>query len=416
MGAILQENGFSPAEQIDEADIIIINTCSVREKPQNKVTSLLGRLKNMKILKPQLKVGVAGCVAQQMENDLLKGNVRADFVIGTDNIDSLGDIIDPVMRGERICQTSISKDGLSIPVFKRVGSPSSFTTIMKGCDNFCSYCIVPYVRGREKSRSSDEILDEIKFLVDSGVKEITLLGQNVNSYGKNLEEIIDFPQLLYRINDVEGLGRLRFITSHPKDFSYSLMEAMRDLDKVCEYLHLPLQSGSDRILKAMNRKYSYGEYREKVQMAKEMIPELALSSDFIVGFPDESDEDYEDTLNALKEIEYETIFAFNYSVRPGTSAEKFEDSVSKEIKSKRLSRLLDIQRGIMAKLSDAYVGKTVEVMVEGSGKRDEKQFSGRNRQNKVVNFDSDKQYKPGDFVKVKVKEAKPNSLYGVSED
>ncbi len=412
IGAFFTAMGFSQADSPEDADYCLINTCSVREKPQHKVGSELGRLKQLRGKNPELKIGVCGCVAQQEGENLIKSFPQTDFVLGTDAVGRLQEAVSLVEKGEKVCFTEMDSGELTLPGFERETGPSAFVTIMKGCDNFCSYCIVPYVRGREKSRDVSEILDEISYLTDKGAREITLLGQNVNSYGKNLEEKIDFPQLLTKVSEIEGVKRLRFVTSHPKDFSHELVEAVKDIDVVCESLHLPLQAGSDSVLKRMNRKYTYGEYRDKVLAAKEQIPGLALSSDFIVGFPGETDEDFRRTIDSLEEIRYDTLFAFNYSVRPGTGAERFEDDVPLSVKKMRLAELLDVQRRISMENSTRFEGESVEVMVEGASKRDAKHFTGRNRQNRVVNFKSDRDLKPGDFVMVYIDEAKPNSLHG----
>ncbi|MDK2791679.1 MAG: tRNA-2-methylthio-N6-dimethylallyladenosine synthase [Deferribacteres bacterium] len=409
IASIFNEMGFSYTENPEEADFAVINTCSVREKPQQKVKSEIGRLKRVN----GIKIGVCGCVAQQEGEKFLDNFKDVSFVFGTDAIGRLYEIIDLVQKGQRVCDTSTNEGEISIPSFSRETSVSAFVTIMKGCDNFCSYCIVPYVRGREKSRKAEEIIREINYLVENGVREITLLGQNVNSYGKNLDENINFPKLLYMVNDIKEVKRIRFVTSHPKDFSDELIEAMIENEKVMPYLHLPLQAGSDNILKKMNRKYSYGEYLEKVAKAKERIPGLALSSDFIVGFPGETDADFEDTLRAIEEIEYETIFAFKYSPRPKTKAFNLEDNIPDDIKSSRLDALLKKQEKITRKLMKKYLGQICEVLVEGMSKKDDSIYSGRNPQNRIVNFKSDKNIKTGDLVSVKIMEAKKNSLFGL---
>ena len=406
--SVFKDLGYETTDNPEEADYAIINTCSVREKPQHKVDSELGRLKKHK----NLKIGVCGCVAQQEGNKFLDNYDYVDFVFGTDAIPALYDIYDMVENGQRVCNVNFNEDKLSIPVFNREKTISAFVTIMKGCDNFCSYCIVPYVRGREKSRKPEEIIDEINNLIKQGVKEVTLLGQNVNSYGKNLETFVSFPELLKIVSDIRGLERLRFVTSHPKDFSDELIEVIKNTDKICEYLHLPLQSGSNSILKKMNRRYTFEDYREKILKAKSEVKDLALSSDFIVGFPGETDEDFEKTLDAIKEIRYETIFAFKYSTRPGTKAENFEDNVPENVKTERLNELLRVQNEISSELLKSYVGKKLEVLVEGTSKKDDKVFTGRSRQNRVVNFESDVILSPGSVVKVLISESKKNSLYG----
>lgn len=412
IASILEKMGFAPAETMEEGDYLIVNTCSVREKPKHKADSSIGRFKQIKKKRPDVKIGFCGCVAQQDGEKILKHSRYIDFVVGTDGLDRMEEVIACVENGQRMCDTQVNDGSLTIGSFRRSVNVSSFVTIMKGCDNFCSYCIVPYVRGREKSRTVEEIMEEVQYLADNGAKEITLLGQNVNSYGKGLEISVSFPELIKRVSDIQGIRRVRFVTSHPKDFSDELIEMIKNNEKVCEYLHLPLQAGSDRVLKAMNRKYTYEKYRDMVLRAKAQIPDIALSSDFIVGFPGETEEDFECTLNALREIEYDTIFAFAYSVRPGTSAEKLADDVPEQVKKMRLAKVLDLQKEIIAKRSKAYEKTVVEVMVEGRGKRDENQFSGRNRQNKVVNFSSEKELNIGDFARVYITQARPNSLYG----
>lgn len=411
IASIFEEIGFAQTENPEEAEFAIINTCSVREKPQHKVTSEIGRLKRIK----NLKIGICGCVAQQEGENLLNSYKDVSFIFGTDAIDKLYEIIDLVQKGERVCYIQTDEKSISIPLFSRKSKVSAYVTIMKGCDNFCSYCIVPYVRGREKSRSPFEIIEEIKYLVDNGVKEVTLLGQNVNSYGKNLDENINFPKLLYMINEIDKLKRVRFVTSHPKDFSDELIDALTDCEKLAPYLHLPLQSGSNSILKRMNRNYTYEQYLDKVLKAKDKIENLALSSDFIVGFPGETDRDFNDTLRAIREIEYETIFAFKYSPRPKTKAFNFEDDVDDSIKSKRLDILLKEQEKISSKLLNSYVNKYSEVLVEGKSKKDENIYSGRNLQNRVVNFKSKYKLEIGDIVNVYITEAKKNSLFGKYE-
>lgn len=407
IASAFEKLGYDLTTIPEEAEFAVINTCSVREKPQQKVASEIGRLKTIK----NIKIGICGCVAQQDGENLLNNYKDVSFVFGTDAVERLYEIIDVVQKGGKICDIGVSDKDISIPVFERTSSVSAYVTIMKGCNNFCTYCIVPYVRGREKSRHPDEILEEIEYLVKNGVKEVTLLGQNVNSYGKNMDIDISFPGLLKLIAKT-AVKRIRFVTSHPKDFSEELIYVMAEEKKVAPYLHLPLQAGSDNVLKNMNRKYSYPEYREKVFMAKSKIPQLALSSDFIVGFPGETDEDFEKTLNAINEIRYESIFAFKYSPRPGTKASSMKDDVAEEIKLERLHRLLEAQEKISAEILQSYVGKITSVLIEGRSKKDSEIFSGRNPQNRIVNFSSNYRLKVGDIKYVMVTEAKKNSLYG----
>jgi len=410
--SIFEEMGYEKTEDPSEADFAVINTCSVREKPKEKVNSEIGRLKKYKKENPEFKIAVAGCVAQEDGERLLNENKNVDLVIGTDGIPKLYEAISRVEKGERLAIADFSSDDFTVPIFNRNSYVSAFVTIMKGCDNFCSYCIVPYVRGREKSRHYKEIFDEIKFLVDNGVKEVTFLGQNVNSYGKTLDENINFSQFLYMATKIDGLNRIRFVTSHPKDFDRDLVDLIASEEKICEYLHLPLQAGSNNILKMMNRGYTFEAYEEKILYAKEKIKGLALSSDFIVGFPDETEDDFEMTLNAINKIQYETVFAFKYSPRPGTVAAKLSDNISDIDKSLRLKKLIDIQQRITENLLKQQVGEIQEILVEGKSKKDENIYSGRNRKNRVVNFVSNISLDNGDLVKVKITQAKKNSLFG----
>jgi tRNA-2-methylthio-N6-dimethylallyladenosine synthase len=404
--------GYEETDDPSEADFAVINTCSVREKPSEKVKSEIGRLKKFKKENPHFKIGIAGCVAQQYGEKLLKEQKDVDLVLGTDGLPRLPELIQILEEGRRVVATEFSPENFTIPAFTRSSKVSAFVTIMKGCDNFCSYCIVPYVRGREKSRKPSEIIDEVKFLVDQGVKEVTFLGQNVNSYGKTLDENINFTQFLYMAANIEGLERIRFVTSHPKDFDGELAALMGSEKKICEYLHLPLQAGSNNILKKMNRKYTIEEYLDKISLAKEKVKDLAISSDFIVGFPGETEDDFRGTLKAIEMVRYETIFAFKYSPRPGTGASLLEETVPDMEKSVRLKQLLDLQNTITTELLKKQVGEIHEVMVEGLSKKDENVFSGRNRKNRIVNFISRKKLNMGDIVHVKITQAKKNSLFG----
>ena len=341
IAAALEAKGYIPSDKVEDSDFIVLNTCSVREKPQVKILSYLGQIRLLKEKNPNMIVGISGCVAQQEGEKFLKNNKVVNFVMGTDAIAHIDNVIERAINGERFADTDVDSSSFSISSFNRKDKIAANVTIMKGCNNFCSYCIVPYVRGREVSRPSAEIVNEIKSLIDKGVKEVCLLGQNVNSYGKNLSEDIDFPKLLSIVNKIDGLERIRFVTSHPKDFSMDMINAMAENEKVCRYLHLPLQSGSNSILKAMNRRYSYEDYKAKIEQARKIMPDIEFSSDFIVGFPNETDEDFNATLKAVEEIGYDRIFAFNYSPRPGTKAFDIEDNVPANVKSERLNNLFD---------------------------------------------------------------------------
>ena len=411
ISAIFIENGYVETEKIEDADFVIINTCSVRERAKAKVYSEIARLSNI-LRESDAKIGICGCVAQQMGEDLIDKFSKVCFVIGTGGIYRLSEIINRIEYGERVVDVAFSKDNFEIHKFRRKPGVSAFVSIMKGCDNFCSYCIVPYVRGREISRKPFEIIDEIKYLRDLGYKEVTLLGQNVNSYGKNLDESINFPKFLTMVNNIDGIERIRFVTSHPKDFSNDLINAMKECEKVCEHVHLPLQSGSDRILRKMNRKYILKKYMEIVEALKKNIDGIALTSDFIVGYPDESKEDFNNTLAAIKEIRYHTIFAFMYSPRPGTKAALANDNIDKNEKRERLNELITLQSEITYNINKSYEGKITEVLIEGFSKKSRNIYMGRNRQNQIVNFVAQKQLEIGEMVKIKVIEGKKNTLFG----
>jgi tRNA-2-methylthio-N6-dimethylallyladenosine synthase len=414
IAATLESAGMFSAASPDEAELVILNTCSVREKPQHKVESHVGKLRQNQINAGlPLKIGIMGCVAQQEGDNFLKRFPYVDFVLGTDNIDMLPYALNEIASGKRLSETAMYGDGkFHILPFERKDSVSAYVTIMKGCDNFCSYCVVPYVRGREKSRSQREILDEVKRAVHSGVKEIVLLGQNVNSYGKGIPDETGFAGLLRSVAETDGVCRVRFVTSHPKDFSEEIVRIMAYHPNICPCIHMPLQSGSDEILKKMNRGYTYSGYRDKIVAAKEILPDILFSSDFILGFPGETDEDFEHTFDAVREIEYEMIFAFKYSVRPGTKAELFKDNVPDEVKTARLQRLIEAQERIISKRYEKMIGAKLRVLADGVSKRGGNVYTGRTEHNRVMNFRSDSPVKQGLIVDVRLTEVKRNSLYG----
>jgi tRNA-2-methylthio-N6-dimethylallyladenosine synthase len=316
--------------------------------------------------------------------------------------------------GQRICETGFDPEGNYLKTIlpqKPLDKVKSYVTIMQGCDHFCSYCIVPYVRGREKSRSSREIIKEVRHLAEMGVKEIFLLGQNVNSYGKGLEEEIRFPGLLHRINEIEGLHRIRFTTSHPADLSGELIQAFSKLPKLCEHIHLPFQSGSDRILKAMHRGYTKESYLEKIDCLKKACPSIALTADVIVGFPSEEEKDFEETLDLLQKVRFDDLFSFKYSQRKGTRAAQFMDKVEEKVKHDRLSILQEIQKGITLQKNQELEGRVEEVLVEGRSKQSDQDVTGRTRSNKVVNFEGNLEL-VGQLVPIRITKVYPHSLWG----
>ena len=409
----LEAKGYIPSDKVEDSDFIVLNTCSVREKPQVKILSYLGQIRLLKEKNPNMIVGISGCVAQQEGEKFLKNNKVVNFVMGTDAIAHIDNVIGRAINGERFADTDVDSSSFSISSFNRKDKIAANVTIMKGCNNFCSYCIVPYVRGREVSRPSAEIVNEIKSLIDKGVKEVCLLGQNVNSYGKNLSEDIDFPKLLSIVNKIDGLERIRFVTSHPKDFSMDMINAMAENEKVCRYLHLPLQSGSNSILKAMNRRYTYEDYKAKIEQARKIMPDIEFSSDFIVGFPNETDEDFNATLKAVEEIGYDRIFAFNYSPRPGTKAFDIEDNVPANVKSERLNNLFALQDSLYDKRLPEMKGITTQVLVTEIDETKEYPYYGLNIYNRKVAFSSKNKLEYGSIVNVLIDTAKRNCMYGV---
>ncbi len=406
MAGILKSEGYTAVGSAEDADILIFNTCSIRQKAEQKFFSELGRIKSLKKRRPDLKIAVAGCIAQQEGIKIIERAPHVDYVVGPQNISALKDIItsqsDSVFTDDNLAITEIE-----LPIERR-DNVRAWVNIMYGCNNFCSYCIVPYTRGRERSRASQSIINEIKDLAEKGYKEVTLLGQNVNSYKGN----VDFPGLLKEINKIEEIKRIRFVTSHPKDLSDELIYAIRDLDKVCEHIHLPLQSGSSKVLALMNRKYTYADYIKKIEQLKREIPEIAITSDIIAGFPQETDEDHNDTIKALKEVEFDSIFAFKFSPRPGTKASTMDGQLPDDIKSNRLSEILELQNKITERKNNGLKGTIQEVLIEGVDEKTSNKFSGRTRTNKVVNVLFDSTIKPGDTIKVKITTARRHSLEG----
>jgi tRNA-2-methylthio-N6-dimethylallyladenosine synthase len=409
IAGILSESGYMETDNIRDADVIVINTCNIRQKAEQKFYSDLGRLKRMKQHRPDLRIAVAGCIAQQKGEELFKRFPYVDYIFGPDNIDKLREWIDT--RAQAIALEENPEYHLNELPVKRVGQVKAWVSIMYGCDNFCAYCVVPYTRGRERSRPGRDIYREVKGLAEKGYREVTLLGQNVNSYGKNLNENLDFPDLLKVLHEIEGIERIRFVTSHPKDLSDKLIEYMRDLPKVCEHIHLPIQAGSDRVLRLMNRGYTYGHYKEKVDKLRKAIPGIAITTDVIVGFPGETEEDFRCTVKALKEIGFDGIFAFKYSERPGTKAVELPDHVDEETKSQRLTEILALQEEITYRKNKGLEGEVVEVLVEGRSETDPEKMTGRTRTNKIVNFYGDEE-DTGRLVDIKIIEAKQHSLYG----
>ena len=412
MSALLEGCGYQETQRAEDADLLLVNTCSVREKPEQKAYSTLGRFQRLKERNPSVIIGMVGCVAQQEGQRLFDRFPLLDCVIGPGKIHLLLEVLEAVEnRRGRLCETGFGtgpSSGLYIPAYRQV---SAYVTIMEGCNNFCSYCIVPYVRGRERSRGSGEILAEIEALVQRGTREVVLLGQNVNSYGDNGTSELTFPGLLAKIGHVQGLKRIRFTTSHPKDLSNDLIEAFVHIEQLCEHIHLPVQAGSNAVLERMNRRYTREEYLAKVTKLRKAVPEISISTDVMVGFPGESEQDFLKTLDLMREVEFDSTFSFKYGSRKGTAASQWNDDVPMEEKQERLTRLLQLQREITLKRNRALEGRVVEVLVEGQSQSSPNELMGRTRQNRIVNF-------PGTFalvgrlVNLWIAKGLPNSLRG----
>ncbi len=415
---LLEESDYLETQDAREADLILINTCSVREKPEHKVYSALGRFKGLKKRKRAM-IGVAGCVAQQEGDRLLERIPYLDLVVGTHAIPMLPQLLQRVESlGERVCETGFDAGGSYLKaIFPRasLGQVRSYVTIMQGCDHFCSFCIVPYVRGREQSRPSRDIIEEVKRLVEMGAKEVCLLGQNVNGYGKGLKQEIRFPELLYRINEIDGLDRIRFTTSHPKDLSEELIEAYPSLSRLCEHIHLPFQSGSDNILRAMHRGYTRESYLEKIGHLRRVCPSVAVTADVIVGFPGEEEKDFNETLDLIQKVRFDDLYSFKYSPRRGTRAAQFTDKVEENVKQDRLTILQGMQKEITLQKNQELEESVEEILVEGRSKQTPQDLTGRTRSNKIINFRGDLGL-VGKLVPVRITKAYPHSLRGVLSD
>ncbi|MDL2262177.1 tRNA (N6-isopentenyl adenosine(37)-C2)-methylthiotransferase MiaB [Bacteroidales bacterium OttesenSCG-928-I21] len=412
--AIMQEKNFIPETNIENADVVIINTCSVRDNAEQKIWNRLDYLKGLRRRKKGLKVGVIGCMAQRVAEDLLT-HEAVDFVAGPDSYRYLPDLVNEADIELKTYKTDfdISETYSGIEPLKNKNEISGFIAITRGCNNFCSYCIVPYTRGRERSRNIHDILSEVKILKENGYKEITLLGQNVNSYSYDDNgKIFNFPKLIKSVAEAVPEIRIRFTTSHPKDISDELINVISKTKNICNHIHLPVQSGSNKILELMNRKYTREWYLERIETIKTLIPDCGLSSDIFCGFSGETEEDFCQTLDLMEKVEYDSAFMFKYSERPGTFAAKnLEDNVPENIKIERLNKMIDLQNKISDKKNKAEIGKVLEVLVEGYSKRSNDMLFGRTEQNRVVVFPK-QNAKKGDFVMVKILDAGSATLKG----
>lgn len=413
--SIMQSKDFVPESDISNADVIILNTCSVRDNAEQRIWNRLDFLKGLKRRKKWLKVGIIGCMAQRISEKLLE-HEAVDFVAGPDSYRHLPDLVnetDIELKTYNIeFDLTETYSGIE-PLKANNGEISGFIPITRGCNNFCSYCIVPYTRGRERSRNIHDILNEVRTLKDSSYKEITLLGQNVNSYlFEDEDKTYDFPNLIKAVAEEAPDVRIRFTTSHPKDISDELINTIATIKNICKHIHLPVQSGSNKILELMNRKYTREWYFERIEKIKSLIPDCGLSSDIFCGFSKETEEDFLQTLDLMEKVGYDSAFMFKYSVRPGTFADKnLVDDVPEEVKIERLNRMIHLQNKISKRKNIADIGKEFEILVEGFSKRSEEMLFGRTEQNKVVVFPK-KDAKKGDFVKVKIKEAGSATLKG----
>mgnify|MGYP006290763917 FL=1 len=428
LAAVLENLGYARTDSLNEAELVVCNTCSIRDKAQEKAFSFLGTLAKLKKKKPHLVSVMAGCVAQQEGEKAFRRLPHLDIVLGTQAFSRFADHIRSVKSGStRIADTDTSSSIYeSVPesTVTENGKVSRFVTIMQGCENFCTYCVVPYVRGKERSRPPEEIVREIERLARDGVVEVTLLGQNVNSYGQK-NGTASFADLLEKVSRISGIQRIRFATSHPKDLSDELIHAVHDLEKVCPHVHLPVQSGSDRILKKMNRGYTIDTYMERVAQLRRVCGDIAISSDFIVGFPSETREDFQKTLDLVTQIEFDSIFAFSYSDRPNAPASKFSGHMDEKEKLERLNELLKLQEFYTEKSNARLCGQTEKVLVEGKSSKPADpqgdtngrvQMTGRTATNKIVHFYARNTADKGRIVEVEIEKAFPHSLWGAVKE
>ena len=420
MAELLAPLGYEPTDRDEDADLILVNTCSVREKPEQKVLSLMGRLAPLKEIRPGLLLGVTGCVGRQHGEELIRQAPVVDLVIGPDQVGRIADHVGRLEEGlGPVIETGVEEDPSRM--FQRGGvdegrTASRFVSVMKGCDQYCSYCIVPYVRGSEVSRTPGSVMKEAKDLLAAGAKELVLLGQNVNRYGMNQADLPDFVTLLNRVHDLPGLRRLSFVTSNPGDCPDELLRAFGELPRLSPYFHLPMQSGSDAVLKKMNRRYDRTRYFEVAERLREVRPGIHLSTDLIVGFPSETEADFEATLDAARRVRWGSAYSFAYSTRPGTRAAKWPDDVQREEKMRRLTVLQDLLHTTMMEGLQAQVGRTVEVLVEGPSRRGNGQLTGRTDTNYVLNFTGGGADRAGRIVRVRIEAAARHSLLGVIEE
>ena len=410
--SIMQDEGFCYTENIAEADIILINTCSIRDNAEQRIWGRLSEMRRLRKAKPSLLIGVIGCMAERLKEQLTEGELAVDIVAGPDAYRDLPKLVREAESGGRGINTLLSTEETYAeiaPVRLDKNGVSAYIAIMRGCDNFCSYCVVPYTRGRERSRDAESIIAEARTLFENGYREVTLLGQNVNSYRTG---DVDFPTLLRLVAEISPLLRVRFATSHPKDMSDKLLEVMASMPNICKAIHLPAQSGSTVMLEKMNRKYTREWYLDRIAAIRRYMPDCAITTDIIAGFTGETEEDHKLTLSLMEEVGYEFAFMFKYSERPGTFAQRhMPDDIPDEVKTARLTEIINLQNRLSEQSNKRDVGKEFEVLVEGLSKRSDKQLFGRTSQNKVVVFDKGS-HKVGDYVRVKVTGCSSATLFG----
>ncbi|HHW55332.1 MAG: tRNA (N6-isopentenyl adenosine(37)-C2)-methylthiotransferase MiaB [bacterium] len=413
LAGILADLGYTRTASVEEADLILFNTCCVRETAERKIYGRLNELRPLKKKRPDLLIGVGGCMAQKDKERVLTKAPHVDFVFGTHNIQELPELISKAAAlSEPLVQ--VWEEGqvplVDLPA-QREGKLKAYVTITYGCTNFCTYCIVPYVRGKERSRPPQDIIQEVTELAQEGYKEVTLLGQNVNTYGRDLGKGVSFAQLLREVNQVEGIQRIRYTTSHPRDFTAEIIAAVRDCDKVCEHFHLPIQAGSNRILQRMNRGYTREEYLQLVERIREEVPDCSITTDIIVGFPGEEEEDFAATLDIVRQVRFDNAFTFVFSPRSGTPAAKMKEQVPEDVKKERLNRLMELQDRISRDINEELRGKELEVLVEGTSKKEEKILTSRTRTNKLVLFPGEEDLM-GELVTVRITRPQTWNLYG----
>jgi tRNA-2-methylthio-N6-dimethylallyladenosine synthase len=419
VASVLSDAGFVPTRDMEDADLILINTCSIREKAEETVRKRLREFNKVKKYKPGTLIGVLGCMAERLKEKFLQEEKIVDIVVGPDAYRDLPMLVDTAELGEKGINVFLSREETYADISPlRLGSNgiSAYISIMRGCDNMCSFCVVPFTRGRERSRDLYSILAEVKDLEQNNYKEITLLGQNVDSYkwvNPENKEIVNFANLLRFVAESAPHVRIRFSTSHPKDITNEVLETIASYDNICKYIHLPVQSGNSRILKMMNRTYDSVWYKERVDAIRRIIPDCAISSDIIVGFCSETEEEFQDTLDMIRYSNYTLCYMYNYSERPGTlAAKKYPDDIPNEVKQRRLAETIVVQRESSYENNLLDIGKTFEVLIEGDSKKSNQQFAGRNSQNKVIVFRKSSDYKPGDFVMVQVTDVTSGTLLG----